>query len=125
MLIMTASVPDGISFGDLERLAEQARPDVQLPDEDLDLSFDNLRAVAQKHITAAHEELPDPLVHKFMVLEIVAQMIRWHLTMAETQQEEGETSSAGAWMRDGGKFQAIMDILINISIGADDPSVRQ
>ena len=43
-----------------------------------------------------------------------------HRQVAMAQFEEGNEKSGICWMRDAGKFQAMMDSLVNISIGPDD-----
>ena len=47
-------------------------------------------------------------------------MVDWHKAVAIRQLEEGNQESMGAWMRDAGKFQAVMDILSSIAIGPED-----
>jgi hypothetical protein len=49
-------------------------------------------------------------------------MLNWHNKMAEQMMEDGEFSNAAAWLKDAGKFQAIMNILQTIEIGDDDPT---
>lgn len=119
---MTSSIPDGISFSDLQQFARQAQPEPEVQTE-LDLSLENLQKVARIHLSNATDDINDPLVHKIMMLEIAANMVRWHVTMAEDQAKNGNVESAACWMRDGGKFQAIMDVLMNISFGDDDPAL--
>ena len=47
-------------------------------------------------------------------------MIEWHNNCAERQLDDGEIKSAACWYRDAGKFQAMMDSLVNIGVGPND-----
>ena len=118
---MTASVPDGISFSDLQDLMANA-PQEQESEQKTDKQefSDRLHEVATKHLDAAIKDFNDPLVHKSMMMIAANNMVDWHTKVAEADFAEGNTTSGVAWMRDAGKFQAIMDILLSISLGPDD-----
>ena len=87
---------------------------------DKELTPEFIEEVAQEMLDSAQAKCPDPLVHKVMAMAIVTRMIEWHRHVALRQLEEGNKDSMGAWMRDAGKFQAVMDILCFIAIGPDD-----
>ena len=76
--------------------------------------------VAQEFLEAASKKCADPLVHKVMAMMIISRMTEWHKGVAYRQLDDGSRESMGAWMRDAGKFQAIMDILCSITVGPDD-----
>ena len=57
------------------------------------------------------------------MLHLLAQrMLEFHSKCGVMQIEDGETMSAVAWLRDAGKFQAVLNILATISCGDDDPT---
>ena len=118
---MTASVPDGISFSDLQDLMANA-PQEQEPEQKTDKQefSDRLHEVANKHLDAAIADFNNPLVHKSMMMIAANNMVAWHTRVAESDFADGDTQSGTAWMRDAGKWQAIMDILLSISLGPDD-----
>ena len=60
------------------------------------------------------------MLHKLITLNIVMRFAEWHKTIAKQYLDKGELETAGAWMRDAGKFQAVMDILTSVSLGPDD-----
>ena len=87
---------------------------------DKEFSPEFIEDVALEALDAATEKCPDPLVHKVMAMMVVSRMFDWHKGVSIRQLEEGNRESMGAWMRDAGKFQAVMDILTSIAIGPDD-----
>ena len=127
---MTSSIPDSFNLDELSAMLENAPQE-----EDLHTAADNsgkqeftpdrIEAIAQEMLELASEKCPDPLVHKVMAMMIVHRMVDWHKHVASRQLEEGNEASMGAWMRDAGKFQAVMDILCSIAIGPDDFTCSQ
>ena len=123
---MTASVPSGFSRDDLEKLLAAAPTEsVDLPTDDdeprfgkQNLTEDELLEAAAYLVDESLERCNDPLFHKAIVLTITTRMIAWHMSCAE-QQDTPE--SRDSWIRDAGKFQAMMDILTSICLGQNDP----
>ena len=123
---MTSSIPDGISFSDLEALRENAPTEetVKAPEGP---TFDGktqeqVVEIAQKLVQEAIEQCNDPMIHKVMVFEIIENMIRWHTTAGIEQEDE---RSQVCWLRDAGKFQAIANILSSVTCGPDDFTVGE
>ena len=126
---MTASIPDGISFGDLENMQQEAQKrdaerlaEEAAKNEDKTLfdgkTQEELCEIAEKHVQAAIEDCNDPMVHKVMLFSMLENMIRWHTTVGV----DGDTEEPATvcWLRDAGKFQAICNILGSISVGPND-----
>lgn len=120
---MTSSVPDGISFSDLEALRANAPSDETQSVEKTDgptfdgKTQDEVIEIAKKHVQQAIDECNDPMVHKIMVFEMLENMIRWH---SEAGIDQDDDRSKVCWLRDAGKFQAMCNILSCISVGPDD-----
>ena len=127
---MTSSVPDSFSMDELSNMLENAPQE-----EDLHAAADNsdkqeyspeyIEKIAQETLELATKKCPDPLVHKVMAMMVISRMVDWHKHVASRQLEEGNEAFMGAWMRDAGKFQSIMNILTNISVGRDDYTCPQ
>ena len=118
---MSTSVPDGISFSELQSLIEDAPTDIvdQVND---DKEFDDFEAKLNAAMEAFEEIADDAITAKAAVQSIVARMFDWHSSVAIKQMEANDTESAIGWARDAGKFQAVMNILLTISVGPDDPT---
>ena len=118
---MSTSVPDGISFSELQSLIEDAPTDIvdQVND---DKEFDDFEAKLNAAMEAFEEIADDAITAKAAVQSIVARMFEWHSAVAEKQMKADDVESAIGWARDAGKFQAVMNILLTISVGPDDPT---
>ena len=124
---MTSSIPDGISFSDLEALRKDAPTEevaeVQPEGPTYDgKTQDQVVEIAQDLVQEAMDKCNDPMVHKVMVFEILENFIRWHTESGMTQDDD---RSKICWLRDAGKFQAMCNILTTISCGPDDFTVEQ
>ena len=131
---MTQSVPDSFSMDELSNLLENAPQEEDLHAENCSCnSCDNkqeytpefIEKIASDAIDAATDQCPDPLVHKVMAMMIMSRMVEWHKNVALRQLDNDNVQSMGAWMRDAGKFQGLMDVLCNIAIGPDDFTCSQ
>jgi len=116
---MTASVPNGFSFDDLQAMLEDApkEADVHAPESP---STDEDKIDAAADVALNSVENPGPLVHKVMAMKVIARMIEWHTTYGEALIKDGETEMGVAWLRDAGKFQACLALLQGITVGNDD-----
>ncbi len=120
---MTSSIPDSMSFDELQNLQTEAQErEAQAAEERVDAIYDGktqneVCEIAEKHVQAAIDECNDPMVHKVMLFSMLENMIRWHTEAGMTQENE---RSKVAWLRDAGKFQAICNILGQVTCGPDD-----
>ena len=119
---MTSSIPDGISFSDLEALRDNAPTEETSTLKTDGPTYDGktqeeVCELAQKFIDESIEACGDPIIHKVMIFGMLEKMIEWHTVAGMDQEIERSTV---AWLRDAGKFQAMCNILVNISVGPDD-----
>lgn len=113
---MTSSIPDGISFGELEKLAKDAPSDNQHA-----LSLrERCEKLSDSLLNQAAEEIGDPMIHKEMLLEICRRMIHWHTAIGEQMFEKDNEEAGVAWIRDAGKFQAAMCAVMSVDLGDTD-----
>jgi len=120
---MSTSVPDGISFADLQALAKDAPDDSAIVSTNgpfNGLSETELKDLVNTWLNNMHEACPDPMFAKAILWRIVDNMIGWHTESSKHQLEAGETDAAVSWLRDAGKFQAIGNILQTINVGPHD-----
>ena len=122
------TLPNSISTADLQKLADAAKEagsneETQEEKTYGGLTFDELWDVADEGLTLIQEKCAHPLGHKVAAIIVMGNMLNWHTKMAEQMMEDGEFKPAAGWLKDAGKFQAIMNILQTIEIGDDDPTV--
>ena len=128
---MTSSIPDGLSMDDLHSLLEIATQEDEIKatkpegcDSEDQFSENHINHVADEALHWATERSEGPVVHKVMAMKVIIKMIEWHTTMAEMALDNGNTESAICWARDAGKFQAMMDSMLEISVGNEDFAVN-
>lgn len=120
----TPNVPDGLSSADLQSLMEAAQAEPEVPTDPDAQSQERIIDIAQEAIDYATERSSGPVVHKAMLHMIVQRMFEWHTAICKEMIEDGQTPSGIGWARDAGKFQAIMNILITISVDENDFTVE-
>lgn len=125
---MTSSIPDGISFGDLEAMQQEAQKrEAEAAAKDQETLFDGktqdeVCEIAEKYVQAAIDDCNDPMVHKIMLFSMLENMIRWHTEAGLSQDDD---RSRVCWLRDAGKFQAMCNILGAVSCGPNDFTISE
>ena len=116
---MTASIPDGVSFSELQELAKNAaEPDSSEPTYGgQELTKEQLLEAVDVCFSKSMEICNDPLFHKLIVMKIIHNYIEWHTTVGVDHEDP---KAAVHWIRDAGKCQAIMDILTSVNMGPAD-----
>ena len=123
---MTSSIPDGISFGDLSDLRDEAAArESEAECKKLNAHFDGKTKdevvdIAADAVEEAIQKCNDPMVHKIMIMMMIDNMLEWHTKAGVKQAEDEEIRSAVCWLRDAGKFQAIANILATVTTGPHD-----
>lgn len=119
----TDSAPDAISFGDLQKLAENA-PQEAKPTKGEGpfdgMTEEQVMKLVEKTILSAEEECGHPMYAKAMIVSLIDKLIEWHSRTALHLSEDGEHSPAVGWARDAGKLQAIANIIYTISVCRED-----
>jgi len=119
---MTSSVPESISMDDLTAALETAPAEEELRSnlDKREYSQEYIEQVASDALDMASDLVKDPVVHKVMAMMIVNRMVTWHTMVGDSQLKDGNQDTAVCWFRDAGKFQAMMDSLIQITVGDRD-----
>ena len=118
---MTASIPDGISFSDLQKLAKKAPEDTSAPKGPFDgLTKEELLELVDTTVDELHEKCGHPMIAKVIIIDVVSRLLNWHSQSGLNESEEGENKSAMYWHRDAGKLQAILCLIDGISMGPGD-----
>lgn len=119
---MTSSVPESISMDDLTAALETAPAEDELRSnlDKREYSQEYIEQVASDALDMASDLVKDPVVHKVMAMMIINRMVSWHTMVGDSQLKDGNQDTAICWFRDAGKFQAMMDSLIQITVGDRD-----
>ena len=131
---MTQSIPSGFSSEDLEAMLKNARHEDDCRSEQSvegegsfgsqKLTREQVEKLAFELLDQASDACNDPIVHKLMFIMIANNMLLWHSKMGAEFAEAGDATQAMGWLRDAGKFQAILNILDTISVGPDDFTIE-
>lgn len=120
----TPSVPDSFSMDDLEKLRAQAPKESSNTSDESDESKsfssytdEQRRDMCSEAMNAVYKMCPDPAIHKLLALEVINTMVEYHNEVAS---KEDDSETRANWLRDAGKFQAVMNILFTISVSEDD-----
>ena len=119
---MTASIPNGFSQEQLQELMNRAvERDLEQLAKAQDGPYggftrDQICDDADRAIDAINEINGNALVHKIVVLNIINNYIDWHNACADRLLQEGSRKEAAGWLRDAGKFQAIMNLLTSVGV---------
>ena len=132
----SANIPDGFSFGELERLAKAAaeREEAEACDcgkagcEECDtsgkiyggLTRNQLCDKAEAAMDALNEVTDHPLAHKMVVLQILNNLYDWHNRVGHSLIEDGDGDQAAGWLKDAGKFQAVFQLFESITVDEQD-----
>ena len=126
---MTSSIPSGFSSEDLQKLLANAQQEAEAPTPEVDPKDSDYQqkiiACADEYIDRATNEIPDPMVHKMMLVLICENFIRFHNRAAQQMIADGQLESAEAWLRDAGKFQSMINILSTVICGTNDFTVSE
>ena len=121
---MTSSIPESFNLDQLSELLENApsEDDLHTPasNEEKEITPEFIDDCAMKALDFATELCSDPLVHKVMMMMIASRMVEWHTSIGQKQFDADEEMSGICWLRDAGKFQAMLDSLVNIGVGPND-----
>ena len=118
------NIPDSISSDDLEELMANAVADNSTKPSS-ELTHDDLEELAHQAIDDIAEDLNGSqacLVHKMMLHIMAMRMVEFHSRVSHQLAEDGDATGALAWGRDGGKFQAVLNIMSTVGCSDDDPT---
>ena len=123
VVFMTSSIPDSFNLDELQAMLENAPSEDETSECDCSADADSHLDDLEAAMTALNQVSEDPLTHKLVVIQILHNLFDWHDAVGTKCISHGESKPAQAWLRDAGKFQAIMNILQTISVDEDDFTV--
>ena len=119
-------MPDGLSMADLQKMMDQAQPETKSEVKGdgpyLGYTEQEVVALAEELMNEADERLSHPILAKVVMHMLLARMIEWHTAggLHVAKDSNAENESFVYWLRDAGKFQAMLATLSGISVCNDD-----
>ena len=121
-------IPDSFNLDQLSEALANAptEPEAKEVPNNKALTDDELWDLACEHVQTSAAACDDrPLVmHKAMVLQIISKMIAFHEAVAEDVAKENPEAATG-WLKDAGKLQAIVNILMNVQLDSEGDFLLQ
>ena len=123
---MTAT-PDSFSMSDLEAMLQDApkditdiQPEASEDSEDRCERLTRLAAQALDNLIDEMDGVDAAQTEKAILHMIAEKMLEWHSRVGMRLADEGDHRSAMGWLRDAGKFQAVLNIIETIGVGPED-----
>ena len=120
---MSASIPDGISFSDLQALVKDAPEETTIVPTGgpyNGMTEEELKDLTDTFIDKIIDANSHPMLGKAIAWRILNHFMEWHTAAGMKQIEDGEAENGMYWLRDAGKFQAIGNLLQTINVGPHD-----
>ena len=120
---MSASIPDGISFSDLQALVKDAPEETTIVPTGgpyNGMTEEELKDLTDTFIDKIIDANPHPMLGKAIAWRILNHFMEWHTAAGMKQIEDGDADSGMYWLRDAGKFQSMLCTLSTITIGEGD-----
>ena len=117
------NIPDGISPEALQNILDdkqEQKPMYDGPEERVNMLCDIAEKAIDLRKQYDHLSGDDhAMIHKVMLIDLCKQFLLFH-NVCGTKLANEEPEVAGAWFRDAGKFQAILNLLDTIEITNSD-----
>lgn len=120
---MTSSIPDSFNLDELQAMLETAPSENEASDSDSSSAKDSILDDVESAMAAVNRITDEALAHKLIVIQILHNLFEWHDAVGAKCIRNSESDQAKGWLKDAGKFQAIMNILETISVDDDDFTV--
>ena len=118
------SLPDGVSMADLQKMMDKAaKPETEKSDGPfLGYTQEQVVEIAEGFMAAADEKLSHPILAKVVMHMLLVRMIEWHTNAGVhvARDSKADDDSFVYWLRDAGKFQAMLATLSGISVCNED-----
>tara|TARA_E500000178_G_scaffold351700_1_gene413415 strand:+ start:1172 stop:1543 length:372 start_codon:yes stop_codon:yes gene_type:complete len=120
---MTSSIPDSFNLDELQAMLDSAPSENEVSDSDSNSNSDSILDDVESAMAAVNRITDQALAHKLVAIQILHNLFEWHDAVGAKCIRNAESDQAKGWLKDAGKFQAIMNILQTISVDDDDFTV--
>ena len=120
---MTSSIPDGLSFSDLQEMMKDAVKE-ETTDAKKVWTSEEVAEIMIPRVHEIREEIGDISAYKHTAMFCLIKLFEFHNEVAMEQIEEADTEdereTAVCWARDAGWLQVCLNTLRNIGCGPND-----
>lgn len=120
---MTSLIPDSFNLDELQAMLDNAPSENEVSDSDRSSDKDSILDDVESAMAAVNRITDQALAHKLVAIQILHNLFEWHDTVGGNCVSDSNLDQAKSWLKDAGKFQAIMNILQTISVDNDDFTV--
>ena len=120
---MTSSIPDSFNLDELQAMLDSAPSENEVSDSVSNSNSDSILDDVESAMAAVNRITDQALAHKLVAIQILQNLFEWHDRVGAKCIRNAESDQAKGWLKDAGKFQAIMNILQTISVDDDDFTV--
>ena len=120
---MTSSIPDGLSFAQLQEMMAEAKSDSS--SEEKILTAKEIADIIIPAVTVAREEIGDISAYKHIAMYSMVKLFEFHNEVALEQMDDNEHEAALCWARDAGWLQNCLNTLRQIGCGPNDFFTRE
>ena len=126
---MTSSIPDGLSFAQLqEMMADAVKPETT--EANKTFTHSEIAELIIPAVMSVREEIGDVSAYKHLAMYSLYKLFEFHNEVAiETMQDAGEDSdqyqAALCWGRDAGWLQVCLNTLRNVGCGPNDTFIDE
>ena len=118
---MTSSIPDGLSFAQLQELLSEA-PTGESNETDKVFTPEEISKIVVPAVMAVREEIGDISAYKHMAMFSLVKLFEFHneVTLEIANDPDADNDHALCWGRDAGWIQVCLNTLRNIHCGPND-----
>ena len=118
---MTSSIPDGLSFSDLQELMKDALTE-ETTNATKTLTHEEIGALVIPAVMSVREEIGDISAYKHLAMYSLYKLFEFHNEVALSEMGD-DNDAALCWARDAGWLQVCLNTLRNVGCGPNDSFV--
>ena len=125
---MTSSIPDGLSFSDLQGLMKDALKE-ETSNATKTYTHEEIAELIIPAVMAVREEIGDVSAYKHLAMYSLFKLFEFHnqvsIESMENAENEDEREAALCWGRDAGWLQVCLNTLRNVGCGPNDTFISE
>ena len=121
---MTSSIPDGLSFADLQAMMKDAVDPEEAQAKPETMTHEEIGALVVPAVMSVREDVGDISAYKHIAMFALYKLFDFHNDVSKSEMEDQDFESALCWARDAGWLQVCMNTLRNVGCGPNDTFIQ-